>query len=148
MSTTVEPSQFTPLEQELVSELRVLLASEMRSKIAQIRIGGRCLDLPEATRRLFAEAVENLAEGRPVTLVTGDVEEDEISPKEAAAILVVSRPFASKLFDEGAIPCRRVGTHRRALRSDVVAYREREKAERKRVLDELAAEGQRLNLGY
>jgi excisionase family DNA binding protein len=148
MSTTVKPSQFTPLEQEVVAELRDLLAPERMPQATEIRIGGRSLELPEPTRRLFAEVVESLAEGHPVTLVTGDVEGDEISPKEAAAILGVSRPFASRLFDEGAIPCRRVGTHRRALRSDVMAYRERERAERKRVLDELAAEGQRLNLGY
>ena len=70
------------------------------------------------------------------------------SADSASSIRTTSRPFASKLFDEGAIPCRRVGTHRRALRGDVVAYREREKEERKRVLDELAAESQRLNLGY
>jgi len=148
MSTTVEPSKLTPADRKRVSQLRVLFASAIKSKIARITVGDRCADLPEATLRLVAEAVENLAEGRSVTLVTGDEGEDEISPQEAATILGVSRPFASRLFDEGAIPCRRVGTHRRALRSDVVAYREREKEARKRVLDELAAEGQRLNLGY
>lgn len=147
MSTIVEPSQLTPADQKRVSELRVLFTSAAQSKIARITLGDRCVDLPEATLRLVAEAVENLAEGRTVTLVTDDEGDDEISPQEAATILGVSRPFASKLFDEGAIPCRRVGTHRRALRGDVVAYREREKEERKRVLDELAAEGQRLNLG-
>lgn len=148
MSTTVEPSQLTPADQKRVSELRVLFGSTIQSKIARITLGDRCLDLPEATLRLVAEAVENLAEGRSVTLVTEDEGEDEISPQEAATILGVSRPFASRLFDDGAIPCRRVGTHRRALRRDVVGYRERQRESRKRALDELAAEGQRLNLGY
>jgi len=148
MSTTVEPSKLTRADQKRVSELRALITSAIKSKIARITLGDRCVDLPEATLRLVVEAVENLAEGRSVTLVVEEEGEDEISPQEAATILGVSRPFASKLFDEGAIPCRRVGTHRRALRRDVVAYREREKEARKRVLDELAAEGQRLNLGY
>jgi excisionase family DNA binding protein len=148
MSTTVEPSKLSPADQKRVSELRVLFTSAIQSKIARITLGDKCVDLPDVTLRLVEEAIENLAEGRSVTLVTEDEAEDEISPQEAASILGVSRPFASKLFDEGEIPCRRVGTHRRALRGDVVAYREREREARKRVLDELAAEGQRLNLGY
>lgn len=148
MSTTVEPSKLNRADQKRVSELRALITSAIESKIARITLGDRCVDLPKATLRLVIEAVENLAEGRSVTLVVEEEGQDEISPQEAATILGVSRPFASKLFDEGAIPCRRVGTHRRALRRDVVAYREREKEARKRVLDELAAEGQRLNLGY
>ena len=72
---------------------------------------------------------------------------EEISFQEAAEILKVSRPCAAKLFDEGAIPSRCVGTHRLALTSDVMAYKQREKAARLKVLDELAAEGQRLNMG-
>jgi excisionase family DNA binding protein len=74
--------------------------------------------------------------------------EEEVSPQEAAEILKVSRPYAAKLFDEGAIPSRRVGTHRRALTADVLAYKQREKEARLAVLDELAAEGQRLKMGY
>ncbi len=74
--------------------------------------------------------------------------EDEVSPNEAAEILKVSRPYAAKLFDDGAIPSRRVGTHRRALTADVLAYKQREKEARLAVLDELAAEGLRLKMGY
>jgi excisionase family DNA binding protein len=70
--------------------------------------------------------------------------EEEVSPQEAAEILKVSRPYAAKLFDEGAIPSRRVGTHRRAVTGDVLACKQREKEARLAVLDELATEGQRL----
>ena len=73
---------------------------------------------------------------------------EEVSPQEAAEILKVSRPYAAKLFDDGAIPSRRVGTHRRALTADVLAYKQREKEARLAVLDELAAEGLRLKMGY
>jgi excisionase family DNA binding protein len=95
--------------------------------------------------RMMIAAVARLAEGKAVAMMPV---EDEVSPQEAAEILKVSRPYAAKLFDEGAIPSRRVGTHRRALTSDVLAYKQREKAARLKVLDELAAEGQRLNMGY
>ena len=68
--------------------------------------------------------------------------------RKTAEILKVSRTYAAKLFDEGAIPSRRVGTQRRALTSDVLAYKQRETEARLAVLDELAAEGQKLKLGY
>jgi excisionase family DNA binding protein len=148
MSTTVEPSKLTRADQKRVSELRALITSAIESKIARITLGDRCVDLPKATLRLVDRGRRESCRGPLGHPGRRGRREDEISPQEAASILGVSRPFASKLFDEGEIPCRRVGTHRRALRRDVVAYREREKEARKRVLDELAAEGQRLNLGY
>jgi hypothetical protein len=63
-------------------------------------------------------------------------------------MLQVSRSYAAKLFDERAIPSRRVGTYLRALTADVLAYKQREEEARLAVLDELAAEGQKLKLGY
>lgn len=45
--------------------------------------------------------------------------------------------------------CRqRLVWYRRALAKNVQAYKQREKEARLKVLDELAAEGQRLNMGY
>ena len=80
--------------------------------------------------------------------VEAQVKGKTVSHQEAAEILKVSRPHAAKLFDEGAIPSRRVGRHRRALTADVLAYKQREKEGRLAVLDELAAQGQKLKLGY
>lgn len=74
--------------------------------------------------------------------------EEEISLREAAELLAVSRPFAARLFDDGKIPSRRVGTHRRAFAKDVLAYRDRQHAARLAAMDGLAAEGQRLKFEY
>lgn len=105
----------------------------------------RSLSLPAIALGLVTELVEHLAAGRSVTVLSG---EEEISPREAAELLGGARPFVSRLFDEGQIPRRRVGTHRRAVVKDVLSYRERQHAARLAALDELAAEGQRLNPGY
>lgn len=85
-----------------------------------------------------------IAEGHPVTVVPV---EDEIGTQEAADLLKVSRPYLVKLLDSKALPSRKVGVQRRVKIQDVLDYQAREKAARIQVLEELAAEGQRLNLG-
>jgi excisionase family DNA binding protein len=95
--------------------------------------------------RMMIAAVARLADGEEVAMMPV---EEEVSPQEAAEILEVSRPYAAKVFDQGAFPSRRVGTHRRALTADVLAYKQRGKEVRLAVLDELGAEGQRYKMGY
>jgi hypothetical protein len=53
-----------------------------------------------------------------------------------------------KLLDEGKIPHRMVGTRRRVAFRDLMNYKRRDDAERKKLADELAAEAQKLGLDY
>jgi len=73
--------------------------------------------------------------------------QDEIGTQEAADLLKVSPPFMAKLLESQTLPSRKVGLQRRVKTQDVQAYKANEKAARIQVLQELAAEGQRLNLG-
>lgn len=110
-----------------------------------IQVGGQMIEVPGLLSSVLIDALSRMAEGKGVTVAAI---EEELSPNEAAQLLNVSRPFAAKLFDSGAIPSRKVGTHRRALAGDVLRYKEREKSARLKALDELSEEGQRLNMGY
>jgi excisionase family DNA binding protein len=72
--------------------------------------------------------------------------EEEMTTQEAADYLNVSRPYLIRLLDEGKIPYRLVGAHRRITQHDVKDYRDREAKRRRAILDELIEDGQELGL--
>jgi excisionase family DNA binding protein len=72
----------------------------------------------------------------------------EITTQQAAEILNVSRPHVIKLLEKGEIPYKKVGSHRRILLQDILEYESKFRSDRRKKLDYLAKEAQKLNLGY
>jgi excisionase family DNA binding protein len=103
------------------------------------------LELPIGAVGLLMEILEAMAAGRGVTLIP---ENAELTTVQAAGVLNVSRPFFIKLLDEGALPHRKVGKHRRVRMEDVMAYKKRIDEEREAVLEELTREAQEQEHGY
>ena len=109
-----------------------------------VRVGdGDAVDLPPALARVVAAALAEVADGHAVEVRTVA---EELSTQGAADVLGVSRPFVVKLVDSGELPARRVGTHRRLRRADVLAYRDRMRATTDGALRELSDEAQALGL--
>lgn len=105
----------------------------------------QALELPAKAVALLMDVLEAMAAGRGVTLVS---ENAELTTVQAADVLKVSRPYLIKLLDENQIPHRKVGTHRRILMEDLMAYKAQDDQERQAVLDELAREAQEQGDGY
>lgn len=105
----------------------------------------RPLELPAGAVALLMDILEAMAAGQGVTLLP---ETAELTSVQAADMLNVSRPFLIKLLNEGAIPHRKVGKHRRIRLEDVIAYKTAIDREREAVLDRLVNEAQAQDMGY
>ena len=153
--TTLTPTdEESELARESARRIAMLLGgageSQAPGAAVRVQIGGddephEVVTLPASALRLLARLLEEMAEGNGVKLLPIHA---ELSTQQAAELLNVSRPYLVRLLDEGAIPSRRIGTHRRVLLRDVMDYKQRQLALRLAALEELTAQAQELNMGY
>ena len=151
LTERLEPVTPTEEESALAKESSRQLAhylgakDGLRLQIIENGGTGEALDLPAPALRLLLHILTEMAQGNSVRLTPIQA---ELTTQQAAEILNVSRPFLVKLLDEGTIPCRKVGTHRRVLFSDLMAYKKQNTELRLKALEELTALDQELGLGY
>jgi excisionase family DNA binding protein len=97
------------------------------------------VELPPALGQLLLDVLTHVARGEMVTFVPYGA---ELTTKEAADLLNVSRPFLVAMLEEGKIPFHKVGSHRRVRASDLLEFRERRDSERADALRDLQRLGQ------
>jgi excisionase family DNA binding protein len=96
---------------------------------------GESIPLPEAVFYVLERVVEVMARGDSITVVPVG---REVTTQKAADLLNVSRQYLVRLLDEGRIPFRKTGKHRRLRIEDVLAFKETRDRDRRAGLRELS----------
>lgn len=104
---------------------------------------GEALVLPRPALAMFAYILAQLAEGRGVSVVPSQA---ELTTQQAADMLNVSRPYLIDLLEQGRIPFRKVGRHRRITFEALLDYKRKDDAERRQAADDLTDLSQELGL--
>jgi len=118
-----------------------------RDALARLRDGGAlCVEvktstyaLPDFVAREVVTLLEAFADGQAPLVSMSD---EEVGTQQAADFLNLSRPTVVKMMDDGRIPFRKPGKHRRVRLADLVAFEARLMREREAAIDELSAVGQ------
>ncbi|MFC3860331.1 helix-turn-helix domain-containing protein [Deinococcus antarcticus] len=130
---TLELKQLTGLD-----DLRLV-----QDALHQLERGEATVTLPATLTPFLSDLLRHIRQGDALTVVTSG---QALSTNQAADLLGVSRPFLiHNLLEAGLIPFHYVGTHRRVLAADVLAYQQ-EKERQQELLDEITAEAQAMGL--
>lgn len=101
--------------------------------------------LPAKVVTMMVEILTGMSTGRSVAVIQTDV---ELTTQDVADFLEVSRPHVVRLLENGVIPFRKVGAHRRVKMSDLIVYQKSLQTARKKQMKFLAKQAQDLNLEY
>ena len=149
-STLLEsrPSSLPNEESTIAHESSIALARQIRKgEDLKIRVVGdqeeEVIVLPATIVTLLLGMLRMKANGLGIALTPLH---SELTTRQAAQILNVSRPHLVKLLESGEIPYHRVGRHRRIRREDVMKFKHRLHHEREALLERMVAEAQELGL--
>lgn len=131
---------------EVLSKFLSLVSKEEQLvKVELLNDNSNPIEIPAKIFSLLKEILSMAAHGQGFSLLPNNA---ELSTNQAADILKVSRPYLIKLLEKGAIPFRKVGKHRRIRLEDLLNYQTESLKKQENALQELAKQGQNLNMGY
>lgn len=126
-------------EQTLAKDAQRLLSHND----VKLSTGTTSLTLTPALAELLRGLLEHLGNGESVTILS---QQEELSTQQAADLLGVSRPYLiEQVLNQGKVPYRKVGSHRRIRLSDLLAYQQQDLAERLALAREITKIGQEID---
>lgn len=140
MSAIKDRNTIAPAEESIdqIADLHGLLAGA-RTAGESLFLGvaggsddNRFVTVPEGVADMIAKIIASLHAGQPISVVPHDT---KVTTQEAAEMLGLSRPTVIKLITSGELTCEMVGSHRRLLFADVLAYRNHRREQVQAMLD-------------
>lgn len=128
-------------DRDAISELRQLTSADPASLTLR-RADGQEVAVPENVMRILLATVQELLAGHAVMLLPMEI---RLTPAEVGELLGLSRPFVSRLLDQGSIPFERLpgSSHRVVRMEDVIEFqerRERHREGRRRIVEVIESE--------
>lgn len=135
-----EPIAARNADREALREIEALAQS---SPELQLSSGDVSVELPEALRLVLGQAAHELVRGNRVSLLPLG---RQLTTRQAAEMLNVSRPYLVRLLTRGDLPFEMVGTHRRIAIEDVLRYRAARSEARRAALRALSEDADELEI--
>jgi len=134
-------------DQELAKASVELLSSALKPGGDEVEflLEGQVITLPVSVVKMLLNMLSEMAQGNAVSIVPSHA---ELTTQQAADVLNVSRPFLVKLIEDGSLPFRKVGTHRRIRFDILMQYQERSQEKRLKTLGKLQEDAQENDMGY
>lgn len=120
------------------------MVSDSAVKI-QVQESDEVVSIPKKAFSLLLSILSTMSEGKSMRIIPTNT---ELSTQQAADLLNMSRPHLVKLLENNTIPFKKVGSHRRVLLKDLVAYENGLQQVREKQLKFLSEQAQNLHLGY
>lgn len=137
-------AQITTIERRLALQVSDTLQTLMKTEDDSVEEECTLTSIQELALQI-GRMLELARQGRRVSIVPLD---QELSTQQAADLLNVSRPFLVNLLENGEIPFRKVGSHRRIEARNLFEYKNADDVRRASAADELTRQAQDLDLGY
>lgn len=137
------------VETKNAKQLQDIIAAQMRNddsvrlSLANEEGGTETVTLAPALAKAFLELLQLISSGHGFQMIPLGT---YLTTQQAADLLNVSRPYLLELLEEGKMPYKKIGRHRRVPAEDLFAYRERMRAEQKRLLKKILQFDQENNL--
>jgi len=125
------------------SRLKAVVKAKQDIKIRVQEEPEIVVPLPARIVELIFELLESVGRRVPVSVIPHDA---ELTTQQAADYLNVSRPYLTRLMDEGKIKHRCVGRHRRVRFGELDRYARQSLEDREEAIKKVAAEAERLKL--
>lgn len=129
------PQSSVPISSKDQIEIQDIYQKLRTSDVKLVGSDGKSQVLPPSLYSFLCTLLADLKAGYSVTILQSNA---SVTTVEASKLLGMSRTHLIGLLEKNEIPFHKIGTHRRMLVRDVLAYKAKRDIGRRKTLDDLA----------